>query len=124
MNDGTEDEVTVSFPATPTFSRIGRVTVAGLAIRLGVDIADVERLRIAVDHAVTALHGPGRIHLEARWAPHRLSVRIDNPDLRLGPSEVSEVTRTLAAMVDDVNVRPSSIDLALGDSIPGHSELV
>ncbi|MFV0523359.1 MAG: hypothetical protein ACK5RL_02555 [Acidimicrobiales bacterium] len=124
MNDGTQDQVTVSFPATPTFSRIGRVTVAGLAIRLGVDIADVERLRVAVDHAVTALHGPGRIHLEARWAPHRLTVRVDNPDHRLGPNEVSRVAEALASMVDDVNVGPSSIDLALGDSIPGHSELV
>ena len=60
MNDGTQDQVKVSFPASPAFSRIGRVAVAGLALRLGVDIAEVEKLRLAVDQAVAPSSRTGR----------------------------------------------------------------
>lgn len=113
VNDGTQDEVMVSFPASPAFSRIGRVAVAGLALRLGVDIADVEKLRAAVDQAVAALHGKGRISLSARWMPHQLLITINNPDHVLDEPTSREVTNTLSAMVDEVRVGPTAIDLRL-----------
>ncbi|MEL7158811.1 MAG: hypothetical protein AAFN30_19745, partial [Actinomycetota bacterium] len=104
MNDGTKDRVSVSFPASPDFSRIGRVAVAGLALRLGVDIAEVEKLRLAVDRSVAALHGPGRIRLDARWEPDQLAISIDNPDTLLDDDERRAVTEALATMVDEVSV--------------------
>ncbi len=113
VNDGTQDQVMVSFPASPAFSRIGRVAVAGLALRLGVDIADVEKLRLAVDQAVSALHGKGRINLNARWMPHQLMITIDNPDHVLDERTSVEVSSTLAGMVDEVRVGPTAIDLRL-----------
>jgi anti-sigma regulatory factor (Ser/Thr protein kinase) len=113
MNDGTQDEVSVSFPASPTFSRIGRVAIAGLALRLGVEIADVEKLRLAVDQAVSAFHGKGRIHLSARWEPDKLRVRIDNPDQILDEAQSREVAEALTPMVDLVKVEPTMIDLTL-----------
>jgi anti-sigma regulatory factor (Ser/Thr protein kinase) len=113
VNDGTEDQVKVSFPASPAFSRIGRVAVAGLALRLGVDIADVEKLRMAVDQAVSALHGKGRINLNARWMPHQLLITIDNPDHVLDERTSRAVISTLTAMVDEVRVGPTAIDLRL-----------
>jgi hypothetical protein len=113
MNDGTQDEVSVSFPASPTFSRIGRVAIAGLALRLGVEIADVENLRLAVDRAVSAFHGKGRIHLSARWEPDRLRVTIDNPDQSLDEARSREVSAALAPMVDLVRVEPNQIDMTL-----------
>jgi anti-sigma regulatory factor (Ser/Thr protein kinase) len=113
MNDGTQDEVTVSFPASATFSRIGRVAIAGLALRLGVEISDVERLRLAVDQAVSALHGRGRIHLSARWEPDQLQVRIGNPDQRLDEAQSRAVSESLAGIVDLVKVGPHMIDLVL-----------
>ena len=116
MKDGTRDEVSVSFPASRDFSRIGRVAVAGLALRLGVDIADVEKLRLAVDHSVEALHGEGRIHLHAQWEPHQLTIAIDNPDERLDDIEVSEVTALLADMVDKVDVGAGGINLTLAST--------
>lgn len=116
MNDGTRDEVTVSFPASPDFSRIGRVAVAGLALRLGVDIADVEKLRLAVDRSVEALHGEGRIHLHAEWEPHQLTITIDNPDETLDEIETSDVTAVLADMVDEVKVGADGINLTLASS--------
>jgi anti-sigma regulatory factor (Ser/Thr protein kinase) len=113
MNDGTQDEVTVSFPASPTFSRIGRVAIAGLALRLGVEISDVEKLRLAVDQAVSAFHGRGRIHLNARWEPEQLRVRIDNPDQSLDEVQSREVSDALAKIVDLVRVEPHTIDLTI-----------
>ena len=119
MNDGTQDQVKVSFPANPTFSKIGRVAVAGLALRLGIDIPDVERLRLAVDRAVSALHGAGRISLEARWEPNQLTITIDNPDHVIADDTGAEVTAELAEMVDEVHVGSSTIDITLCDGVPG-----
>lgn len=80
MNDGTTDELSVSFPADPVFTRIGRVTIAGLALRLGIDISMVERLRMAVDTAVGALSGQGRIRVKASWRPGELLISLANAD--------------------------------------------
>ncbi|MGF1595379.1 MAG: hypothetical protein ACFCVK_00350 [Acidimicrobiales bacterium] len=115
MNDGTMDQVRVSFPASPVFSRIGRVAVAGLALRLGIDIADVERLRLAVDRSVAALHGKGMIHLRAQWEPHQLTITIDNPDHPLDEATGRLVSEELATMVDHVHVGTTAIDLTLAD---------
>lgn len=113
MNDGTEDQVKVSFPASPVFSRVGRVAVAGLAMRLGVEIADVEKLRLAVDEAVAALNGTGRITLRLRWQPQQLTVTVGNPDAGLDEATADDVRAALAEMVDEVQVRPDAIDLLL-----------
>lgn len=115
MNDGTHDQVKVSFPANPTFNRIGRVAVAGLALRLGIEIDTVERLRLAVDQAVSALHGAGRISLQARWEPNQLIISVDNPDHLIDEEEGADVTESLAAMVDEVHVGDSSIDITVSD---------
>lgn len=114
MNDGTKDRVSVSFPASPDFARIGRVAVAGLALRLGVDVADVEKLRLAVDRSVEALRGPGRIRLDACWEPQRLSISVDNPDRQLDDEGRREVSEELATMVDEVSVGDSRIRLLIG----------
>ena len=119
VNDGTEDQVEVSFPASPVFSRVGRVAVAGLAMRLGVDIADVERLRLAVDHAVAALHGKGRIKLSLHWEPQRLTITVGNPDELLDEVRSRRVRAALSSMVDEVSVGPSAIDLTLLDANAG-----
>ena len=113
MHDGTRDEVSVSFPASADFSKIGRVTVAGLALRLGVDIADVEKLRLAVDRAVEALHGNGRIHLSARWEPSHLTITIDNPAVLIDQDHGETMTAALTEIVNEVHVEPSSIRLVL-----------
>ena len=113
MNDGTEDEVRVSFPASPVFNRVGRVAVAGLALRLGVDIADVEKLRLAVDEAVAALVGNGRITLSLSWQPNELRIRVDNPERHLDDGAASGIADAMASMVDRVHVGPSAIDMTL-----------
>ena len=111
MNDGTSDEIKVSFPASPVFTRIGRVAVAGLALRLGVDIATVEKLRSAVDTSVDALLGTGRIIMLASWRPDMLSISLTNPEVSL--TDNGDLTHELAALVSNASVADDAILLEL-----------
>ncbi len=111
MNDGTSDEIKVSFPASPVFTRIGRVAVAGLALRLGVDIATVEKLRSAVDTAVNALLGSGRISMLASWRPEVLSISLSNPEAHV--DEHRRLASELAALVGKATVDETAIVLEL-----------
>ena len=111
MNDGTSDEIKVSFPASPTFTRIGRVAVAGLALRLGVDIATVEKLRSAVDTSVNALLGPGRISMLAKWKPEVLSISLSNPEAHIGVN--GDLVDELRALIGHASVSESAIFLEL-----------
>jgi hypothetical protein len=111
MIDDTEDQLEVSFPASPVFTRIGRVAVAGLALRLGVEIAVVERLRLAVDTAVDALLGAGRINMLAQWQPDLLSISLSNPEVHVdGHGELAD---QLSQLVGRATVEDSAIVLEL-----------
>lgn len=107
----TEDRLQVSFPASETFTRIGRVAVAGLALRLGLDISVVENLRLAVDTAVASLHGPGRIHVQATWASDELLVLLNNPEATI--TDQSALANDLAGMVNRVSVEQNNVTLAV-----------
>lgn len=111
MTQGTQDQLKVSFPASPTFTRIGRVAVAGLALRLGIEVAIVEKLRLAVDRAVAELHGPGRIHVEADWQAANLTVVLRNPEVNVAdPDALSE---QLAELVGKSSVDGGTVLLEL-----------
>lgn len=108
---GGDDRLQVAFPANDTFTRIGRVAVAGLALRLDIDISAVERLRLAVDAAVTALHGDGRINVSATWKAEGLEVVLSNPDARI--ENQSELADELGALVDRATVDYDRVELQL-----------
>ena len=114
MTDGNTDQLQVAFPASSAFTRIGRVAVVGLALRLGIDVSTVEKLRAAVDDAVSALQGAGRISASASWTPDELTITLDNPDARI--DDVGGLTASLASMVGRVSVDPSAISLTLETS--------
>lgn len=109
------DQLRVAFPATPVFTRIGRVAVVGLALRLGVDVSSVERLRAAVDLAVGALHGPGRIETTGRWSDDTLTIELTNPEVAI--VDPAGLVEELQAQIDHVEVDPSSVRLTL--ELPG-----
>lgn len=114
MQDGTSDSIRLAFPATPDFSRIGRVGVAGLALRLGINVQQVERLRIAVDDCVELLEGPGKITIVARWEPGILEVEITRPGFSPPGTAALDVTIAgLAELVDQVTTHPSGLVLRL-----------
>lgn len=109
---GSEEQLKVSFPASTTFTRIGRVAVVGLALRLGIDVSTVEQLRSAVDTAVSALQGDGRIHVRASWTSTSLTVTINNPDMVVDDRD--GLTSELWAMLGEtVVVEPNEVVLTL-----------
>lgn len=50
-----DDEIRLVIPATPAYSRVARVAVSGIAARLGLRLAEIEDLRIAVDETLILL---------------------------------------------------------------------
>lgn len=114
--ENTEEQLQVAFPASPTFTRIGRVAVVGLALRLGIDVSTVEQLRSAVDAAVTALQGEGRIRASASWTADNLTVIISNPEVTVSDREA--LTTELWALIGEtVVVDGSQITLTMPTSV-------
>lgn len=107
-----DDDATVSFPATATFARLGRVTASGLSLRLGLDIARVERLRTAVDLTVAALTGDGSITVRAHWHDDVFELIISNPDV-VADNTGGSLTTQLTELVDQAVVSPTEITLVL-----------
>lgn len=100
--ENSEEQLQVAFPASPTFTRIGRVAVVGLALRLGIDVSTVEQLRSAVDVAVSALQGDGRIRAAATWTADNLTVIISNPDVTI--HDRAALTNELWALIGETVV--------------------
>ena len=107
-----DDDATVSFPATDTFARLGRVTASGLTLRLGLDVGRVERLRTAVDIAVASLTGSGVITLHAHWHDDFIEMTITNPDV-VADNNGGALTVQLSELVDQATVSPNEITLVL-----------
>jgi len=115
MNDGTQDRLKVSFPASPNFTRIGQVAIQGLAMRLNLEMTDLDRLCTAVEETVHLLQGEGRININIRWAPHTLVVTVANPDEEIPEESKAVVASRLLGYVDDVRMGRTGVDLTLAD---------
>ncbi len=115
MNDGTTDTMRVAFPAAERFTRVGRVAMAGLALRLEIDVQQVEQLRLAVDEAVGSLAGEGTVTVEARWEPGRLQIDIANPDAHLDGGRQEELAGILGGLVDEASIGAAHVALILED---------
>ena len=111
MTDGTNDELQVAFPASEAFTRIGRVAVVGLALRLGIDVSTVERLRNAVDAAVAALQGSGRINASASWSPTQLQIVLSNPEAVV--ADHPGLTEKLTELIGTVSVDRTQVTLTM-----------
>jgi serine/threonine-protein kinase RsbW len=79
-----EDEIRLAFPAAPEYARIARLTVAGLATRMGFTYDEVEDLRIALGEACSMLIGTdgvdGDVTITYRLGADRITVEAQGPD--------------------------------------------
>ncbi len=115
MNDGTSDTMRVAFPAAERFARVGRVAMAGLALRLEIDVQQVEQLRLAVDEAVASLAGEGTVTIEARWEPGHMHIDITNTAANLASERQEELAGILGGLVDEASIGASHVALILED---------
>lgn len=115
MYDGTADQLSVSFPATEQFVRLGRVTVSGLALRLGIDLRVVENLRLAVDAATKRLSGPGSIKLQATWEPGHFAIDLVNESITIDPLVAAQLTAELTLLVDEAKINANHVVFAVED---------
>lgn len=123
MDHRPQNEATVTFPATDAFSRIGRVYVAGLALRLSIDISAVEELRVTADAAVKKLGGPGRITIKTQWSDVDLVVRLENLDADLDQmSDIDTDPADNPATVETIVEPPHRIFLRIDRDIPALDE--
>ncbi len=107
MNPATASTVSVTFPAGAQFTRVGRVTIGGLALRAGVGVAETERLRDAVDIGAAALGPSGRIRMVVGWDTRVLHVSLENGEAEI--DDPGQVGRALSGLVDDVEVGSTTV---------------
>ncbi len=109
-----EDEIRLAVPAAPAFARLARLTVAGLATRIGFTYDEVEDLRIAVGEACSLLVGtgahPGAIELVFRVRPASLDITVTGNDAG-DPRETADAglsRQILEAVVDSYDLHAAS----------------
>ncbi len=94
-------------PASPEYVRLARITVAGLASRLGFSWDEIEDLRLAIDELCFAIVGseavPGSLSLRYRMSGEVLEVggTLDDAPTGRSPTFSDWSGRILTALVDD-----------------------
>jgi len=114
----TEDEIRLEVPAAPAFARLARLTVAGLANRIGFSYDEVEDLRIAVGGACSLLVGTdaegGSIELVFKVRPASLDITVTGEGL-VDPRETADAglsRQILEAVVDSFDLHPTAVHLS------------
>jgi len=111
----TEDEIRLTLPAAAEFAQLARLTVAGLATRIGFSYDEVEDLRIAVGEAcsllVTVDRGRSTLELVFRVHPSRLDIDVTGPlDPRVAAEEGLS-RQILEAVVDEFELDQDRVRL-------------
>ena len=100
-----DEEIRLAVPAAPEYARLARLTVAGLATRLGFSYDEVEDLRIAVGEACSVLiddPASGRLDVVYRLGADALEVEAAADHADGHHSDATTLTeQILAAVVDD-----------------------
>lgn len=105
-----EEEITLSLPAQPQFARVARLTVTGLASRVGFSYDEIEDLRIAVGEMCSLLlPGPaGQLTFRCWVTAEAVSV-IATRSPQGPPIEASDLSRQiLLAVVDELDLDAES----------------
>jgi serine/threonine-protein kinase RsbW len=114
----TEDQIRLALPAAPEFARLARLTVAGLATRIGFTYDEVEDLRIAVGEACSLVIGGspagGVVELRflVRSADLEIKVWAGSVDASVAADAQGGLSRQiLEAVVDTYDLGPSGVVL-------------
>jgi len=114
----TEDEIRLVVPAAPEFARLARLTVAGLATRIGFSYDEVEDLRIAVGEACSLLVGGtnelGSIDLVFKVRPGSLDITVSGEHSG-DPRQTADAglsRQILEAVVDSFDLHPTGVHLS------------
>ncbi len=97
-------QITITFPGTPEFLRLARLTSADAGSRAGFDYEDIDDLRIAVSELCTLISGAlgGDITLTFVFAPGVVDVEGRATAGALVENEFSRMI--VAAVVDDLEL--------------------
>ena len=107
---GEAEEITLSLPARPAYARVARLTVTGLASRVGFTYDEIEDLRIAIGEVCSLLlPGPdGRLTFRCRVGTDAVSVHASR-EPRGEPIEVGDLSRQiLLAVIDELELDPDA----------------
>ncbi len=74
------EHMRVSAPASAQFADIPRTATSGIALRIGFEVAAIERLRALVDLGTEALGGKGDLEVMLDWTDDVLAVTLNNPN--------------------------------------------
>ncbi len=113
MGQAGEERVRVAFPANANYAPVGRVAVAGLALRLGVDVGQVENLRLAVSTSIAALAGGGTVTLIATWTDDELRLDLENPLAEPRTDDTRDLVAELSQLVTEASVGATHISLSV-----------
>jgi len=105
-HDDEAEEINLTLPARVQYARVARLTVTGLASRMGFTYDEIEDLRIAVGEMCGLLldDGPGRLSLHCELSQDLLVVEATRQPVG-GPVQLTELSRQiLAAVVDQFDM--------------------
>jgi serine/threonine-protein kinase RsbW len=96
-------QITITFPGSPEFLRLARLTSADAGSRAGFDYEDIDDLRIGVSELCSLIASPdSSVTLEFRVVPGTVQVR---GRAEPGVLSSSDLSRTIVdAVVDDVSL--------------------
>jgi len=125
-HDSAQQPVRLSVPASPRFLSAARVVAASLGVEAGLDVDDLDDLRLGVNELVSLLvevATPGaRVDLEFVVDDVRITVRGSLDGAAAEAMELDELTRRIVeAVVDHHEVDGSSFSLSKASSLRGNS---
>jgi anti-sigma regulatory factor (Ser/Thr protein kinase) len=125
-HDAAQQPVRLSVPASPRFLSAARVVAASLGVEAGLDVDDLDDLRLGVNELVSLLveaASPGsRVDLEFEVRDVRITVRGTLDGEVVEAMRLDELTRRIVeAVVDQHEVDGASFSLSKGSSLRADS---
>ena len=116
MSLDTDEQLKVTFPASPDFTRIGRVAISGLAMRLGIELSSMNELQTVVDTAVKSLQGEGQITVQANWSEDYVYINFQNNDQEIDAETKSDLESLNLKGVDSIKIVGSKITIQMSNT--------